>query len=297
MPTSLPRSQQPAIDAERRVCRRWPEATYYLAAPSRPAADAPVLVSVHGISRNAREHAETFASFCDRLGWYVVAPEYTEEAHPKFQQLGYSSKRRGPRPDLALNAILDEVAATTGADTRRIFLFGFSGGGQFAHRYAMLHPRRVAAAVLGAPGWYTFPVQNAAYPRGLARIDEALAADIDLTAFLRIPVLVLVGSRDNGRDEALNASAKIDDEQGLTRQERGRRWIEALSREAAGLGIAGRHEYGELAGCGHSFTDCVNKGRMDAQALDFFIRSQRGGRARATHEGTNHSPTPALFLR
>ena len=43
----------------------------------------------------------------------------------------------------------------TGIDTRRINLFGFSGGAQFAHRYAMAHPGSVNALVLTAPGWFT----------------------------------------------------------------------------------------------------------------------------------------------
>ena len=58
-----------------------------------------LLVTVHGISRNAHEHVETFASACNQLGWYVVAPLYSAETHPKYQQLGFSDKCRGPRPD------------------------------------------------------------------------------------------------------------------------------------------------------------------------------------------------------
>lgn len=262
-------------------CQRWPETRYFLAAPPRPSEDAPVLVSVHGISRNAREHAETFAAHCGTLGWFVVAPLFSRQAFPKYQQLGFGGRGRGcgPRPDLALNAILDEVQRTTGADASRVFLFGYSGGGQFAHRYALLHPRRVLAAVLGASGWYSFPDRRQAYPRGLKRIADALGCEPDLDAFLRLPVSVMVGDRDYERDAALNASPAVDRQQGLTRPERGRRWLAALRREAERRGIVASQEYLELPACGHSFAECMAEGRLALLALDFFVRSRRGPRA------------------
>lgn len=306
LPFALPAAADPTAEQapatpplmERRTCQRWPGAKYYLATPSGPADGAPVLVSVHGISRNARQHAATFARQCNRLGWYVVAPLFGTKRFPKYQQLGYSKRRRGPRPDLALNAILDEVGRTTGAATDQVFLFGYSGGGQFAHRYAMIHPGRVRAAVLGAPGWYTFPDMGVAYPRGLAAVGDALAAEPDIERFLRLPVRVLVGGDDAERDEALNTSPRIDHQQGRNRQERGRRWIETLDRAASEAGIRGWHEYLELDGCHHSFTQCMLNGRMDLLTLEFFLRTRLGSRPRADLDGrAGREVSPVAFVR
>ena len=61
------------------------------------------------------------------------------------------------------------ILAFTGAAAGPFYLFGFSGGAQFAHRYVLAHPDRVAAAGIGAAGWYTFPDSATPYPYGLGR--------------------------------------------------------------------------------------------------------------------------------
>ena len=43
-------------------------------------------------------------------------------------------------------------------------LHGFSGGGQFSNRFALLHPDRVSAVSIGAPGRITLPVSAAPMP-------------------------------------------------------------------------------------------------------------------------------------
>jgi len=268
------RPEEPAETAIRfQTCTSWTGAEFYLALPKTVSENTPVLVSVHGISRNAREHAQTFAKHCNNLGWVVVAPLFTASRFPRYQRLGYSGKHNHPRPDLALNAILDEVTERTGARTGSVYMFGYSGGGQFVHRYAMVHPNRVIAAALGAPGWYTFPDLGAPFPRGL-RIDAGKAGfQLDWTRALRVPTAVFVGGQDLGRDGTLNTAQKIDDQQGRTRPERGRRWIAAM-REAARLhGLETRYEFCELAGCGHSFTDCISTGQLDSRVLEFLTRA------------------------
>jgi pimeloyl-ACP methyl ester carboxylesterase len=100
-------------------------------------------------------------------------------------------------------------------------LFGFSGGGQFAHRYALFYPRRVARQVLGAPGWYTFPDPEHRYPLGLRTAPpEWPKLTFNPGRFLRIPTLVLVGEHDNRRDRELNRTRQVDVHQGLDRMER-----------------------------------------------------------------------------
>ena len=254
-----------------RTCKAWPGAKYYLALPEAVSETTPVLVSVHGISRNAREHAKIFAKQCNDFGCAVVAPLFTANDFPGYQRLGFGRKQTHPRSDLALNAILDEVSERTGAHTDRVYMFGYSGGGQFVHRYAMTNPHRVMAAALGAPGWFTFPNQGAPFPRGL-RIDARQAGfELDWERALRVPTAVFVGQQDTDRDDTLNTGRKIDDQQGRTRPARGRRWIAAMRAAARFNGLDTWYEFCELKGCGHSFTECMTIGRLDIEALDFLI--------------------------
>ncbi len=254
-----------------RTCQAMPSAQYFYARPSKLVQDAPVLVSVHGISRNVREHVRTFANYCNSLGWVVVAPLFPAGQFPKYQQLGLARRHSRPRADLALNAILDEISALTGANTDRFYMFGFSGGGQFVHRYAMANSNRVIAAALGAPGWYTFPDSGAPFPRGLRINAKEAGFRLEGKSIFSVPTAVFVGTRDLDRDKSLNTSPKIDDQQGRTRPERARRWIAAMRAAALSHGLDTRYDFFELEGCCHSFTECMTTGRMDVRTLEFLI--------------------------
>jgi pimeloyl-ACP methyl ester carboxylesterase len=253
--------------------RSCPGMRYFLSLPPGMREDAPVLVSVHGISRNARAHAEVFTRLCADLGCAVIAPLFTKDDFRRYQQLGYDRAAAGARADLALNAVLDEVGEMTGAATDRVYMFGFSGGGQFVHRYALVHPDRVMAAALGAPGWYSFPDRDTPFPRGLRGAGRRIGFRLKVRGALRVPMAVFVGARDTLRDDTLNTTARIDAQQGHTRPERARRWVAAMRAAAAELGLDTPYAFEEVAGCGHSFVECMIEGRMDRRALQFMIEA------------------------
>jgi len=257
-----------------RTTRGSTKISYYLSTPKSWSEGLRVLVSVHGISFNAAEHAMHFSRLCQQLGLVLVAPVFAAADFPRYQRLGLSTHQPGPRADLALDAVLEDVTRLTGADTTRFHLFGYSGGGQFAHRYAMLHPRRVIRAVLGAPGWYTFPDRTTAYPRGLRWTRQPPVTGLDAQHYLRVPMAVFVGEHDCYRDPALNRSARIDRQQGYTRVDRGQRWISAMRRAARASGLDTEYRFGLLQHCGHSFLDSMVKGHLGHQALNFLLHNQ-----------------------
>ena len=131
-----------------RTLRSDPTQEYLLYIPEKGGENASMLVSVHGISRNAYEQAAAFADLCERQGYVLVVPVFTPEQHKDYQRLGRAG--RGRRVDLLLHTILAEVGSLTGADVTQFRIFGFSGGAQFVHRYVMVHPQRVLAAVVAA---------------------------------------------------------------------------------------------------------------------------------------------------
>src|SRR5262245_66598595 len=105
---------------------------------------------------------------CEEHGVVMMAPVFRKDVHRDYQRLG--RKGKGNRVDLLLNKLVSEVASLSGADATRIHLFGFSGGAQFVHRYTMVHPARVAAAVVTSSGWYTFPDARERYPYAIRPI-------------------------------------------------------------------------------------------------------------------------------
>ena len=251
---SLPRGR-----VLRRALRSDPTQEYLVYVPATAAPGAPVLVAVHGVSRNAHEQAGVFSTLCDTRGAVLLVPVFTQDQHKDYQRLG--RKGRGLRVDLLLHRFLSEVASLSGADVTQIRLFGFSGGAQFAHRYVMAHPHRVARAVVAASGWYTFPDRTQKYPygiRGNRSLDGVRFVPED---FLQIPIQVIVGDRDLGSVN-LRSNGRVEAQQGANRLERARRWVAAMRTAAAAYDVTSKVSLTEVAGVDHSFTEFCGNGAL-----------------------------------
>ena len=242
---------------------------YFLYVPQQLRKTAPQFVSVHGISRNAGEHAMLFAPLAERYGVVLVAPFFPRRYFGDYQRLGRAG--RGRRADRALQQISREVESLTGAGSRKISLFGFSGGGQFAHRYTMAYPEHVERVVIGAAGWYTYPDETCRFPYGTAPTSRLSDIRFDLKRFLQVPACVLVGQWDIRRDPGLNQAEKIHRQQGTTRLERGKRWIDAMNRAAMAHGTGTPYEFTILPRVGHDFTRAMQNGRLDQRVFSYLF--------------------------
>lgn len=246
-----------------------PRQKYFFYVPPSVGVGARVLVIIHGASRKAREYIARFRGLGDRYGIVLVAPLFPRNRFRDYQRLGVTG--RGERPDLVLHDILAEVGAVTSADVSRIYLFGYSAGAQFVHRYAMAYPDRTAAVAIGAAGWYTFPNPHLPFPHGLKRTPTLTDLDFRPPEFLGIPTAVFIGERDYHRDRWLNKSKVIDRQQGYTRIERATRWIRAMRLAASDYKITPRMELHIMPGVGHSFADAMEQGRMGEHAFHFLF--------------------------
>jgi pimeloyl-ACP methyl ester carboxylesterase len=229
---------------------------YFAYRPSYQRADQPPLVFVHGYSRRAREHAQALLPLCETLGCTLLAPLFAKAEHPRYQRLGRGID--GQRADRVLNACLEDLFGSHGDP---INLAGFSGGAQFAHRYTMAHPERVAHLVAIAAGWYTLPDPSLRYPLGLHSRRVLRGISLNPEQFLRVPTTVIVGDQDTG-ELNLRHSVELDAQQGITRVERARNWV-AYMRMAAKIH---RQEslvrYLEVPGIGHDFGEFIALGRL-----------------------------------
>jgi len=201
---------------------------YYYFAPAVTGPETPVVVSVHGISLNAAEHMARMRTMAERLGAAVIAPWFSREHYRGYQKL--LCRDGATRADRALIDILDDFAQRHGIDTSRVYLAGFSGGGQFAHRFALFHADRVAACATCAAGWYTFPDRQAPYPLGLraGTGPDGLAPHADASL---VPMHVIVGDRDDLPEPSLNMTPQVVAMQGVGRVTRARAWHEAMKAE------------------------------------------------------------------
>ena len=144
-----------------------PELTYRLFVSNAWKPGVPLFVAVHGIRRGDKNQASQFAPYIDSIGGVLVAPLFPKKRFPDYQRLGRLG--RGLRADLAFKRILADVGDLLGTAFPELVMFGYSGGGQFVHRYAMANPRQVKRVAIAAPGWFTFPDMSQPYPRGIGR--------------------------------------------------------------------------------------------------------------------------------
>ncbi len=243
--------------------------TYFLYVPPGVTESTPLFVTVHGWSRNAEEHAAGFLPYAERYGVVLLAPLFDAKGVPGYQRL--ASRQKEVRADQVLEALIEEVGALYGLNTAVFRLFGFSGGGQFAHRYAMAHPERVAKLGLGAPGWYTFPDPAQSYPRGIG--PTSLLPDISFEPwrFLKIPAKVFIGELDTRQNHHLNTSKTICRLQGMNRLERADRWVRAMIAAARACHLSTEYSLVLLPESTHSFRRCIEKGNMGAAVFRFLF--------------------------
>lgn len=228
-----------------------------------------LLICVHGFTRQPLEQAEAFAPLAQAQGWALLLPLFDESRHRRYARLrppGANPRRM--RADLALIALVDDLADRYALPRNGWGLFGYSAGAQFAHRFALLHPDRLSALALGAAGWYTWPERTRRWPHGLTDAP----GEVDLMAFLRLPIRLWVGERDSEPDRYLREDGELNDWQGPGRLQRAQRWAASIARAREPLGLPAPAVL-EIPGAGHSFVACQRRGRLAQAVVGFIARA------------------------
>jgi pimeloyl-ACP methyl ester carboxylesterase len=181
-----------------------PRFGYGLVVPPRADHGGPpgLLVAVHDSERRWQDCLDAFSGFARAHHQVLLAPHFPADLFDDGDGDGYKFlHEHGIRHDQLLDAMVDEVADATGCDRSRFLLYGYSGGGQFAHRYFFLHPTRVRAAVIGAPGEVTLLDESTDWWAGVRDMAQRFGCRFDAAAIARVPVLLLIGERDTRADE------------------------------------------------------------------------------------------------
>ncbi|MEJ6394230.1 alpha/beta hydrolase [Gymnodinialimonas sp. 2305UL16-5] len=225
-------------------------------------AAAPV-IAVHGLNREAEGMAKLLAPRADATGRTVILPIFDRTSWPRFQRAACPQ-----RSDWALLNLLKVLREEGHIGDAPPDLSGFSGGAQFAHRFAWLYPDHVGRLCLVSPGWWTFPDARGAHPLGIdanARGKGAAAFRLraNLARFFDREIQVAVGALDVVQDKNLRQDPEIMAQQGADRVTRARRWSAAAIRAARGAGLLPQIAFKLMGDCGHSFADCVANARLD----------------------------------
>lgn len=234
-----------------RYDQRFSYCLYVPSAHDPDGAPLPMAVLQHGTGRRGPQYRDNFAGWAEEHDCLVLAPLFPagigddpQDLH-NFKFLRYD----GIRFDLALLAMVEEVGERFNVRTEKFLLHGFSGGGQFVHRFAYLHPDRLSGLSIGAPGRITYIDPDSPWWIGLKGFEEEFGCAPRIGELRDVPVQMVVGSADVETWEINNQgdSNWMDgaDAHGVTRLER----LTALrdNFEAHGIGV----RFDVVPGVGH----------------------------------------------
>jgi pimeloyl-ACP methyl ester carboxylesterase len=243
----------------------------YTYRPAGHGPDDPIVLVMHGASRNADDYRDRWIASAERYRLLIVAPRIDKRGFSweEFRLGGIATNREAfpvpaDGPEKAtwtftlMDRIFEHVRGVTRSRVQHYDFFGHSAGGQFAHRFAMFYPASLARFVIAAnSGWYTFPTADARFPFGLAGFpDKPPLGPPDHAAMFAKRLVVMLGKDDTFRDSNLLTIPEAE-AQGRHRLARGRAFIAAGRAVAAERGLPFRWQLLEVPGIGHSSRELV----------------------------------------
>ncbi len=184
------------------ACQADQRFSYCLYVPRNIRANTSLLVVVHGSRRTPEKYRDLLAEFAEQHGVVVLCPLFPVGIPVPEETGGYKFlNQMNVRYDQVLLAMVEEAGSRLAIDYERFFLHGFSGGGQFAHRFLYLYPERLAGLSAGAPGLVTLPDDKAAWWTGIGDIEAIFGIKVDFDTIKSVPVQLIVGANDRDRDE------------------------------------------------------------------------------------------------
>jgi pimeloyl-ACP methyl ester carboxylesterase len=182
------------------ACKADPRFHYCLYVPPAVARGTKLdlLVAVHGTSRTSfLEFRDGFAAFGRWNNVAILCPIFPIGVRGDGARSGYKYMLEGDiRYDHILLAMVAEVAEKYDQDWSQFAIFGFSGGGHFAHRFAILHPDKLWAASVGASGSVTLLDPERDWWVGIRDLHATFGIEFAPAALAKVPVQMVVGEAD-----------------------------------------------------------------------------------------------------
>jgi len=232
---------------------------YYIYVPHNLKNKNNLLISIHGYTRNAAEHCFELAKIAEEKGIVLLVPHFSKVRYPRYQTL--QPDKDSNLPEEALDALIEQVSQSLNMDIKNIKVFAYSAGGQFIHRYLMLDKNRskISRVAIFAPGWFTFPDLDLEFPYGLKKSKKLLERKLTLQNYTTIKTRLFVGDRDINRAGNLKVNSRLDSQQGLTRIQRGRAWVQSMN---TAVSKKDSIEIEVINNIGHNFTKNINNDRV-----------------------------------
>lgn len=219
-----------------------------------------LVVAVHGTGRtSAFEFRDGFADFGLYNDCAILCPIFPMNVRGDGARSGYKYILEGDiRYDEVLLAMVAEMGEKYGQDWSKFAMFGYSGGGHFVHRFAILHPEKLWAACIGAPGSVTMLDPDRDWWVGIRNVAAKFGRPFDAAALAKVPVQMVVGSLDLETWEITHKPGGAyymegANDAGGTRPERLRSLQKSF--ESAGVNVT----FDEVPGVSHDRMKCIGR--------------------------------------
>lgn len=221
-----------------------------------------VLLTLHGVGRNAEGYRNHAIPLAERHGFLVVAPHFDRARFPTWRyQHGGIARRPARGEDYKARAeddytgrvfvrIVDAVRALEGTADTAYYLLGHSGGGQALSRVAGFMPTGAKRIVIANSGSYLWPSREVPFPDGYGGLPHAESDDA-IRRYLAQPLTLLLGTADLKQDPDLTLRETAA-AQGANRFERGHNAYRAAGSLAKSHGWVFNWKLIEVPGVGHS---------------------------------------------
>jgi len=156
-----------------------------------------LIILVHGTERGPSYYRDAFSSFADAHDAIILAPLFPCNTFGGYDLDNYKFiECNGVRYDHILLSMVDEVADKYRLKDDQFLMFGFSGGGHFTHRFFYLHPERMKAASIGAPGMVTLLDDRFDFWAGTRNFEEKFGKPLNYEAMRKVAVQMVIGAED-----------------------------------------------------------------------------------------------------
>lgn len=237
-------------------CKADPRFSYHTYIPEAAAScrgkKYRIMCFVHGTGRTIEEYRSLFSDFAEKNHLVLLFPMFPgglkgDDDFNSYKLLAYEDVRY----DEVLLTMAEELAERFPAvNPDKIFLYGWSGGGQFVNRFLYVHPERLAAVMIGGPGRPTYLDVDRDYYWGIRDFQQVFGKSPDLDAIRKVPVRLLIGEQDTRYIG--------DSPYGNSRMER----IQCLEQNLREHGVEVQLDI--MPGIGHKGNDAIKSGYVTA---------------------------------
>lgn len=165
----------------------------------------------------------------DRLGVAILMPAFPRPGtdwkiytHALDRDALVTDNKEFTRFDLQLISMIDDARARLAGEDLKfddaVLMLGFSASAMFVNRFVFLHPKRVAAAVIGSPGgWPIAPVglyegSFLRYPVGTGDLKTVSGKNLDTKNLRKVSLFMFLGEKDDNDSVTFRDGYEKEDE-------------------------------------------------------------------------------------